>query len=93
VPWAQRPETSLVTSIEDYRQALEAAGFRIEHQRDRRQFAMEFMERMKTQAASAIPALGVQLLMGEHAPLMLKNVTSAIAAGALEPVELVAVAG
>jgi ubiquinone/menaquinone biosynthesis C-methylase UbiE len=93
VPWAQRPETSFVASIEDYRQALQAAGFRIEHQRERRQFAMEFMERMKAHAASAMPTLGVELLMGEHALLMLKNVNAAIAAGALEPVELVAAAG
>jgi ubiquinone/menaquinone biosynthesis C-methylase UbiE len=92
VPWAQRPETSFVASIDDYRQALQEAGFRIEHQRERRQFALEFMERMRAQAAS-VPTLGVQLLMGEHAPVMLKNVNAAIAAGTLEPVELVAAAG
>lgn len=92
VPWAQRPETSFVASIEDYRQGLQAAGFQIKHQRERRQFAMEFFERMRAQAASA-PTLGVQLLMGEHAPVMLKNVNAAIAAGSLEPVELVAAVG
>jgi ubiquinone/menaquinone biosynthesis C-methylase UbiE len=36
VPWARSSETSFVASAEEYRQALEAAGFRIEHQRDRR---------------------------------------------------------
>jgi hypothetical protein len=92
VPWALRPETSFVASIEDYRQGLRAAGFQSKHQRERRQFAMEFFERMRAQAASS-PTLGVQLLMGEHAPVMLKNVSAAIAAGALEPVELVAAVG
>src|SRR5262249_28809145 len=34
VPWAQTPETSFVASLDDYRRGLEAAGFRIEHERD-----------------------------------------------------------
>jgi hypothetical protein len=37
--------------------------------------------------------LGVHILMGEQAPLMLKNVNTAIANGKLEPIEIVAVAG
>jgi len=93
VPWAQTAETSFVASPDDYRQALQAAGFRIDHQRDRRQFALEFMQRMMAQSASGPPLLGVHVLMGEQAPLMLKNVNMAIASGALTPVELVAIAG
>jgi ubiquinone/menaquinone biosynthesis C-methylase UbiE len=92
VPWAQTSETSFVASVDDYRRQLEAAGFRIEHERDRRQFAIEFMQRMMSQAASGPPALGVHVLMGEQAPLMLKNVNAAIASGALTPVELVSIA-
>jgi len=92
-PWAKTPETSFVRSIEDYRQALQAAGLRIVHERGRHQFAVEFIQRVFAQAASGPPVLGVHLLMGEQAPLMLKNVNSAIAAGVLEPVELVAVVG
>jgi ubiquinone/menaquinone biosynthesis C-methylase UbiE len=95
VPWAQTPETSFVASLDDYLRELQAAGFRIEHQRDRRQFAIEFMQRMlsQSQAASGPPAMGVHLLMGAQAPLMLKNVNMAINSGALIPVELVAIAG
>jgi ubiquinone/menaquinone biosynthesis C-methylase UbiE len=93
VPWAQTPDTSFVASVDDYRQGLQAAGFRIDHQRDRRQFALEFMQRMMAQSASGPPALGVHVLMGEQAPLMLKNVNMAIVSGALTPVELVAIAG
>lgn len=91
VPWARNPETSFVVGIDAYHQALQAAGFRIDHQRERRQFAMEFMQRMMLQARSATTPLGVELLMGEQAALMLKNVNSAIAAGVLEPVEMVAI--
>ena len=91
VPWAVKPETSFVASAEEYRQALEAAGFRIDHQRDRREFAIEFMRRaMERNAAGQVPALAVHLLMGEQAPLMLKNVMAAMATGSLAPIELVA---
>ena len=93
VPWATDPDTSFVASVDDYRQGLQAAGFRIDHQRDRRQFALEFMQRMMAQSASGPPALGVHVLMGEQAPVMLKNVNMAIVSGALTPVELVAIAG
>jgi len=94
MPWAATAATSFVVRVEDYRQALEAAGFRVDHQRDRRQFAVEFIEKRKAAlaAAGSAPVLGVQLLMGEQAPLMMKNVNEAIARGRLEPVELVAVA-
>jgi ubiquinone/menaquinone biosynthesis C-methylase UbiE len=90
VPWALSPETSFVASTEDYREALRAAGFRIEHQRERRQFALEFFQRMMAQAAAAGPPLGVHLLMGDRTPIMLKNIMAAISSGTLEPVELVA---
>ncbi len=95
LPWALNASTSFVGTVEDYRQALEGAGFRLEHQRDRRQFAVEFIERRNAAIASSgsAPVLGVQLLMGEQAPLMMKNVNAAIMTGKLELVELVAVAG
>ena len=94
LPWAVSPETSFVEKAEDYRKELEASGFRVEHQRGRRQFAVAFMERMRTQAAAGMPpVVGVHILMGEQSSLMLKNVNAAIADGRLEPVEIVAVAG
>ena len=36
LPWAVNAETSFVGTAEDYRSKLEAAGFRVEHQRGRR---------------------------------------------------------
>jgi ubiquinone/menaquinone biosynthesis C-methylase UbiE len=93
LPWAQTPETSFVASVDDYRRELQAAGFRIDHQRDRQQFALEFMQRRMAQDASGPLVLGIHVLMGEQAPLMLKNVNMAIASGALTPVELVAITG
>lgn len=92
LPWAQTPETSFVASVDDYRRDLEAAGFRIDHLRDRRQFGIEFMQRTMSRASSGPPTLGIHVLMGEQAPRMLKNVQAAIASGAITPVELVAIA-
>jgi ubiquinone/menaquinone biosynthesis C-methylase UbiE len=92
VPWARSSDASFVASIDDYLRALESAGFRIEHQRERRQFALDAMQKVREQAASGPPILGIHLLMGEKAALMLKNVGAAIDAGVLEPVEFVAVA-
>lgn len=90
-PWALTSDTSFTSTVADYRHALEAAGFQITHERRRRQFALEFVEKIRAQAASGSPqTLGVHVLMGEQAPLMLKNVNQAIAAGKLDPVELVA---
>ncbi len=94
LPWAVTSETSHVESADEYRQALEANGFQLVHQRSRRQFALDLMEKMRAQAASGKPPqLAVHIVMGEQAPLMLKNVNQAIAAGKLGPVELVAVKG
>ena len=93
LPWAQTPETSFLASVDDYRRDLQAAGFRSDHQRDRRQFALEFLQRRMAQSASGPLVLGIHVLMGEQAPLMLKNVNMAIASGGLTPVELVALAG
>jgi ubiquinone/menaquinone biosynthesis C-methylase UbiE len=93
LPWALSAETSFVASAQDYCDFLQMVGFRIDHQRERRQFAIEFMKRMMDRASAASsPVLGVHLLMGEQAPVMLKNVLAAIESGVLEPVEMVATA-
>ncbi|HTS06466.1 MAG TPA: class I SAM-dependent methyltransferase [Candidatus Eisenbacteria bacterium] len=92
VPWALTPETSFVANADDYRLALEAAGFKLSHQRSRRQFAIDVMQKRRQQAAAG-SVLAVNLLMGEKTPLMLKNVNQSILAGTMEPVELVAIKG
>jgi len=89
-PWALTADTSFVETAEHYSHALKAAGFRIAHQRSRRQFAMEVMEKRHAQVGTG-GVLAIHLLMGDYAPLMLKNVNQAIAGGILEPVELLAV--
>lgn len=92
VPWALTEETSFVSDRNAYHEALRAAGFEVEHERDRRQFAIEFTQKVLAEAAtSGPPVLGLHLLIGEKAPVMLKNIFGAMQAEILEPVEMVAV--
>ena len=94
VPWALSAETSFVRDRVAYREGLRVVGFELEHERDRRQFAIEFTQKTMTRAAeSGPPVLGLHLLLGEKAPVMLKNILAAMQAEILEPVEMVAVAG
>jgi len=90
-PWALTEETSFVAHVNDYREALAAAGFHVTHERRRGAFALEFMQRMMARMAEGgPPALGLHLLMGEPTKLMLSNVQTMIEEGIVEPVEIVA---
>jgi SAM-dependent methyltransferase len=91
VPWAISEESSFVAGVKDYREALQGAGFRVEKERGRRAFSIEFTERlMARMAQSGPPALGLHLLMGEQAPLMARNMLVMMKEGMLEPEELFA---
>jgi SAM-dependent methyltransferase len=91
VPWALTEETSFVGTVKEYRAALEAAGFRVEHERGRGAFSISFTERMMARMAQGgPPALGLHLLMGEKTPVMIGNVLAAMKEGVLEPMELFA---
>lgn len=84
-------ETSYVADVKTYRHALQKAGFQVERERDRRLFGIEFTERALARGAQAArPVLGLHLLMGELAPVMMKNVLIMMRQGILAPVELYA---
>ena len=92
VPWAETAETSAVASPNDYKAALRAAGFEISAERNRRDFAIAYFERMHKRAAEAggMPPLGRHILMGESAPLKLANMRGNIGGGGVAPVEIIA---
>jgi len=92
VPWAATDDTSAVAAPEDYRACLTAAGFVLEAERDRHDFALEFFEQLKAKASSAggPPPLGLHVLMGDTAPLKVKNMLENISAGRISPVEIIA---
>jgi SAM-dependent methyltransferase len=92
VPWAAVPDASALASPAEYKAALTAAGFSIVAERNRRDFAVEFFARMQERARSqeGPPPLGIHILMGNSAPLKVKNMIGNITRNLLAPVELVA---
>jgi SAM-dependent methyltransferase len=88
VPWALSEETSFVVPAQEYRDGLQNTGFRLEHERGRREFAIAFTERtMARLAQGGPPALGLHLLMGEKTPMMAGNMLAMMKDGVLEPTE------
>ena len=92
VPWATTAETSAVASPDEYKNTLEMLGFRIVAERNRRDFALSFFARLqaKAVAANGPPPLGLHILMGETAPLKIKNMIENISTGRIAPVEIIA---
>lgn len=92
VPWATTAASSAVVEPAQYRAALQAAGFAVIAERNRRDFALAFFEqlRAKTMAAGGPPPLGLHVLMGRNAPDKILNMTQNISKGRIAPVELIA---
>ncbi|NGY04729.1 class I SAM-dependent methyltransferase [Solimonas terrae] len=92
VPWATVAAASSLAPPEAYRHALTGAGFEIVGERNRREFALEFFERLKTAAAAAggPPPLGLHLLMGPDAPTKVQNMIVNVSQNKVAPVELIA---
>ena len=53
MPWSSAPETSFVETAATYAEHLREAGFEIEKQRSRRDFAIAFFTKMREAMASA----------------------------------------
>jgi ubiquinone/menaquinone biosynthesis C-methylase UbiE len=91
MPWAIEPGNSHVAEAQSYRDDLQSAGFKLERERSRRAFAIEFSEQVMARIAKGgPPVLGLHLLMRERTPVMLKNVLTAMKQGILDPIEMVA---
>jgi cyclopropane fatty-acyl-phospholipid synthase-like methyltransferase len=92
VPWAETAATSAVAPPAAYRRALEDAGFAIEGERNRRDYALAFFEEMtaRAKAAGGPPPLGIHVLMGPSTPGKIGNVIENIASGRVAPVEIIA---
>ena len=89
VPWSKTPETSFLASVDDVEPLLDEAGFDIERQTDRTEFALEFFHRLREQASESPPPLGFHLLMGDDFPLKAANILSNIQRGRCAPWEIV----
>lgn len=90
VPWAEREELSALEPPETYRKAAADAGFKLAEEKDRRAVALDFFDRVRSQAASAEPnPLGLHLLMGPTVGQKTSNMISAIKAGTIAPVQMI----
>jgi hypothetical protein len=95
VPWSTTRETSFVAGVDEYRQGLEAAGFMIAKERNRRDYAVRFFTEAAARVAAAggPPPLGTHILMRDDAPRKIANTVTGIESGVIAPVELVCRAG
>ena len=91
VPWATEKSTSQVSTPEQYKQALSDAGFEVNKENIRRDFALDFFEqlRKKTQANGGPPPLGLHTLMKESTALKIKNMIENITKNYIAPVEII----
>jgi SAM-dependent methyltransferase len=92
VPWATQADQSAVAEPSHYRSALQAAGFEIAVEHDRRDFALAFYHRTRANIAAAggPPPFGTHLLMGKNAADKSKNMAENLSAGRVAPIEMIA---
>jgi len=91
VPWAAGPATSFVATPAAYRSGLEQAGFAIGHERERRDFAIDFFRKVRARMAEAgLPPLSLQIVMGADFGHKIANLLANLERGLLAPVEMVA---
>jgi hypothetical protein len=91
VPWASSPATSFVESAVAYRRLLESAGFAVQKERSRREFAIEFFRHMRARAAQqgGPPPLGLHILMSASAPQKVANMIDNLERGLIAPTEII----
>ena len=90
VPWAEREELSALAGPDIYRDAAARAGFRLDRETDRRGMALDFFDRIRSQASAATPSpLGLHLLMGPTVGQKMTNMIAAIKEGTIAPVQMI----
>lgn len=92
VPWASGPDHNALSVPQVYRDALSGAGFRIQSETDRTEFAKAFFARLadRQSKADGPPVLGLHLVMGPDAPTKIRNMVAAIHGHQIAPIEMIA---
>jgi len=91
MPWAQSIETSFVETPETYRRLLNAAGFTVEREENRREFVLELAREMREKvAAHGAPPLSLHVLMGPAWRERLANVMATLDRGTIAPIQMIA---
>ena len=90
VPWAEHDGLSHVAPPDAYRQAATGAGFKQIAERPRRDFTLEFFDRVfQMVAEKGMPPVGIHLLMRETAKEKLKNYVEAVTTHQIAPYEMI----
>jgi ubiquinone/menaquinone biosynthesis C-methylase UbiE len=87
VPWSSEPSTNHTATPDAYKAALAGVGFTVVKERNRREAALQAMQRRIEQTAQPI---GLPVVMGPTAPQKLANMRDMIERGVFAPVELIA---
>jgi ubiquinone/menaquinone biosynthesis C-methylase UbiE len=92
VPWATEVSESKLATPDQYRQALDNAGFEVLEESNRRDFALDFFKqlRIKTEADGGPPALGLHTLMQGSTVSKINNMIDNITENYIAPVEIMA---
>jgi ubiquinone/menaquinone biosynthesis C-methylase UbiE len=90
LPWAETPATSHLTTPDDMRGLLDAAGFAVTEVEDRTAFAVDFFRQSLANAAAGAPPLGLHIVMGASTPAKLGNMLANLQAGAIAPTLMLA---
>jgi cyclopropane fatty-acyl-phospholipid synthase-like methyltransferase len=92
VPWANDKSLSTLSTPKAYQDALHGAGFEIVTVNDRRDYALDFFEAMRSKSAAngVPPPLGLHVLMAASTPVKVKNMIENLVAGLIAPVEIIA---
>jgi ubiquinone/menaquinone biosynthesis C-methylase UbiE len=92
VPWASDAGTSFVAERDTYRRLLKQVGFRIEHERDRRQFGIESFARLRASWSEGPAPLGPHIVIGPDFETKVANLVAAMQRGLLAPTEMISTA-
>src|SRR5262245_2531485 len=87
LPWASTPETNFIDRIAAYKELLRASGFRVEKERNRREFALASFQQQRQRAAQG--AAPTQIAMGGTAREKTGNLAKLVMEGVGSPVEIV----
>jgi SAM-dependent methyltransferase len=92
LPWASDARASFVADRETYHRLLEEAGFRVEHERDRREFGIESLSRLRASWTQGPPPLGPHIVIGHGFPTKVTNPVAAMRRGLFAPIEMISTA-
>jgi ubiquinone/menaquinone biosynthesis C-methylase UbiE len=92
LPWATTHEANAAARPDQYRSALQSAGFEILSERNRSGFALAYFNQLRSMmsAADRLPPLGLHTLMGERRKDQVRNMIENISGGRIAPFEMIA---